>query len=994
MKRLFKKLPLVLAVILLVAAVPMGGLAAIPDYLDISSKSGFTSALTNAPALSDGQVWVDRSASSDVVSPTATVTLSALGQSFQAPTVKVKSNNVVFVLDYSSSMQQNSKAANMAAAANSAVEALNINNNQLAVVQFYSSAVLKRGLSTVPFTLTTTGSDDLANNMINVYPPTGNGTNIQAGLNAAYNELLRAKNDKSDANPVIILLTDGAPTYYYPNIQDLRTSGTYSGSGSSTTNNELSFTAIQAAYLKTLMPELRIYTIGFDTSGSASALAALYPTDTNIAAVYNLRSAMGSVVTNYVPSAVQGKIVYNYTNGYYTASNSTASLNAALNQIIRGMNNFTPVTEINKTGSTSELADTSYVYVYDTVGNYFTLGSAMTLTLNGSSYTFTYHSDKNAYTYDTAVTDPSYNASLANMKVLYDSTTRKVTWMIPASVLPCRDSGGGGSAVPIRLSYTVTLEGTNLQESTYNTSTSCSVNFTPAADNPYYSTYTQQSSQTYTSSAEYYSATFPSGSSGATTLWSFASGSASGSLTYASPASAVKSASYSTSSKVLSLTLADNSAEQLSTVTSQTASTQFATNNLTDATQYVISSFTAGGTSYSDAKVTSVVKSGSNYNITVVNNSGNSTVQFTNVAMTAQAGTLSAVFSVRQRKNSTSWSSGSEALESLILNGTDVTDSASLTSYTVNTDNTISFVVFYNGVSYQFNNVLLNISDGNRYYHNGTAATAVYQPDYQNKSTLVSTSYYLATGSDVVKQFSYTYDSSINKITLTIGTSGTLTFRETVTATSNTQIVSMAGGGFIVKVTDKDPTTGVTTVTTYTLTAGPDAANNTLTKTISIATPSGPVSNTMTSSGSMTLTSNSIINNVTLRAGDGSGTAFANTLGQATVVLTFTSKAAFNNMAFSLSTAPDSLVGFTSYTVTGVGGGLQKAADGKFYASTAGTYTVTLQVTNPNSALSSFMLYMYKVDYKTNAGTAKTLPHFDGYANQKVKVVFNSPMGH
>lgn len=893
-----KAFSLLLAALMVLCVAPQTSLAAMPDYLEISEKSGFTSQTATVPNLSDGQVWVTRTASSEQFLPTAAVTLSAIGQAYNAPETNLVPNNVVFVLDVSTSMQTNDKATTMAISANAAMEALCINGNKLAVVTFGEQASVQRALSTDAFTLTTT--DETGDDIINVYPKTSVGTNVQAGLNQAYKILQDAKNAGDDASPIIILLTDGAPTYYYESVSTSNvTTSDRKGSGSSTDNNHIGRTIIQAAYLKVLMPDLRIYTIGFDTAGNASANVTLNPTPENITAYGNNLSSSLTSFKNSVPSASRAAINYNYASGAYNASNSTSSLNSALNAIVRGIRVSKPVLESKDNPTDTTLTDESYVTLKDKIGQNFVLGSNVTVSYMGASYPFTYNSSTGKITYNTAINDVGYNPEMARLVITYSTSSRTLTWKIPGNTLPCKDPGGTGNVQPISLTYNIALEGENLTEGVYNTSSSFTVDFTPSPDNPCYSDQDVLSKDTYTNTnqATYYTALFPSGTdSGSRQLWTLGTGSSLAGMTYRQfPTNA---ATYrNLTPAYINVTLDNGTVLKMTPIEDLTASAKFYTSNMTNVDAYSVSSntFKIGSTYYNDADVTAIeyVRNGV-YNITVT----------------------------------------------------------------------------YNGGKYSL--VFPSVSISNR------QTTSKYTLNFKK-----------ASGSEL--QQGFVYDANLNRITLKLDSSSqALIFRETVSSSTTTLInANAAANEYTIKQTTINAD-GTQTLTVYLLTS------SSITKTVSTVVPSGDVSNSGETSGSMIVKSNAIIGEISLKAENGTATAVADKAGQAVVVLTFTSKDAFRNFNFTLSSAKGSTVdAFSGYAVVSVSSSLTRNADGSFNADTAGTHTVTLLVTNPYTPVpDSFKVYLEGVSYKTKAGNDKSLPHATNYANQKVKVVLKSPSRH
>ena len=185
-------------------------------------------------ALEPGQVMTGKTV--DILDATTgefTITLEAIGRRFET---EVKRDDpvcydVVFVLDYSGSMDSNSKLSNMKSAASDAMTKILLNNtsekyNRVAAVYYNSSAgtqVNWRGRN---------GSGNGVVQTVSVADlnrDTGNRTNTMAGVNAAYNLLNARVGDDRDRPAIIVLMSDGQPNGWYTSYAH--------GTGNSSTGN-------------------------------------------------------------------------------------------------------------------------------------------------------------------------------------------------------------------------------------------------------------------------------------------------------------------------------------------------------------------------------------------------------------------------------------------------------------------------------------------------------------------------------------------------------------------------------------------------------------------------------------------------------------------------------------------------------------------------------------------------------------------------------------
>ena len=218
--------------------------------------------------------------------------------------------DVVFVLDVSGSMADNNKGSNMVSAVNSAMNTiLNSNSeNKVGIVTFSdsSSTLLPLGRYTAnsnsEYLKYPLYSDRIETNLKNwnySYKAISGGTYTQSGIKAGANMLINnskttytTKNGETRSRiPLIILVTDGEPTYYASTYNNPTVSNRF-GNGTQTTGDYGYYTIKTANYYKQQVQQhyfknndggAKFYTIGTGMSGEF-AKAVLDPSAENIKA--------------------------------------------------------------------------------------------------------------------------------------------------------------------------------------------------------------------------------------------------------------------------------------------------------------------------------------------------------------------------------------------------------------------------------------------------------------------------------------------------------------------------------------------------------------------------------------------------------------------------------------------------------------------------------------------------------------------------------------
>ena len=214
-----------------------------PDTSDIENSF-------NNSAADDGKIVTDKSVN-HIEEDMFEVTLSGLGQAFQTSRVveNGKKLDVVFVLDVSGSMSQyrSQRYKNMVNAVNTAMKTImNANKeNRIGIVTFSGSSATLLSLDSYKTSNQNgnylTANDSKISIANGVTDSNGNresgrvnvsgGTFTQSGMARGANLLIN-NNDTEDRVPVVILLSDGEPTYGTTNYNNVGNHNLGSGSRS------------------------------------------------------------------------------------------------------------------------------------------------------------------------------------------------------------------------------------------------------------------------------------------------------------------------------------------------------------------------------------------------------------------------------------------------------------------------------------------------------------------------------------------------------------------------------------------------------------------------------------------------------------------------------------------------------------------------------------------------------------------------------------------
>ena len=310
--------------------------------------------------------------------------------------------DVVFALDISGSMNENDKDKTMVDSVNTAISTIMNENPESRVgVVAYSSTynnklanannattllplgkytpktegkyltlqedVLRENNRT--YDTITTNVNEKKNQTLNVY----GGTYTQAGIkegadiltsaNTKFTTTVNGKQKEITRTPVMILLSDGNPTYYNEDYETL--SEERDGNGSDTTENEAYYTIRTADYYKrqitskyygTTGTKSKFYTIGLNMSGTLSETI-LNPTTVNVNKCNDegsywdywgsRRNVKGKLYDKIIEDGIDGGAgKYSYADKSYVSSMSTSELQGIFNTIINDNSTSTETRDI------------------------------------------------------------------------------------------------------------------------------------------------------------------------------------------------------------------------------------------------------------------------------------------------------------------------------------------------------------------------------------------------------------------------------------------------------------------------------------------------------------------------------------------------------------------------------------------------------------------------------------------------------------------------
>lgn len=266
MKRNINKFMTVLLALLLVFGTVPAFSFALSDNLSIEDPGA--DEITSIPgSLDNGEIWVDKSVEY-VENGEFKITLRAIGRNLERKEEsQAEPVDVVLVLDVSGSMKDHYRLSSMQTAAKEAVDTLlKVDGNRVAIIKYSEYAEKVSDFDTNASSL---------KNSINFVA--NGGTNIQNAFFKAQ-ELIENRSNKTN-KPVIILMSDGEPTYYY-NSLDNHNSRQGNGTANDNNRNKCVWPTIKQA-MRAKDAGIEIYTIGIGTINNDYAIATLAPTEDN-----------------------------------------------------------------------------------------------------------------------------------------------------------------------------------------------------------------------------------------------------------------------------------------------------------------------------------------------------------------------------------------------------------------------------------------------------------------------------------------------------------------------------------------------------------------------------------------------------------------------------------------------------------------------------------------------------------------------------------------
>ncbi len=449
---------------------------------------------------------------------TFSVVLSALGQQYEnmSTTIVRIPLDVVFILDTSGSMITDGKSRGSDAVATlnelaSYVMELNENNrfgvatfsstydsqyandfdsNELLPIGSYSNAKNSNILTYTAGTsrndyydatvkVNTSVSGTSSSNETNFY----GGTYTTAGLYEAAQMLtstdassrtVKENGKEVQRIPIVILITDGDVTYSSNGSNKYEYSSRTSGSGNSMSNDQLFYTILSAYHYKSQISDAyfdnaKMYTIGIgDDAVSGSDLqTVLNPTADNIA---NLDSTYSTAQTNLqngtnFPSAYtrQYGTEFQFCDGTYSTETFNPELTSKIKSFVRENAGEYIYSSSQKTSND--------IVITDIIGDGMEISSGFVLRYDGTNYNLSLVDSLNGvdtyrYSGNTTVKANQYAEAtpLSGITVRVDKTdggNQRVTWHIPASLLPeythAKSDSWYYDMLPVRLLYKVGL---------------------------------------------------------------------------------------------------------------------------------------------------------------------------------------------------------------------------------------------------------------------------------------------------------------------------------------------------------------------------------------------------------------------------------------------------------------------------------------------------------------------------------------------------------
>ncbi|MCL2359931.1 vWA domain-containing protein, partial [Candidatus Bathycorpusculum sp.] len=379
------------------------------------SNSG-ADAVTEIPeSIADGTVWTDKSVA-DNKDGSFAITLSAFGRrqpmEHEIYQELYKPINVVFVLDTSSSMTITDLDAMIAATKQAGHMILDANpDNRVAVVYYDETA---RQASTAWTWVNPSNAPTTLDRLTR--PNLVARTNIVAGLNLANNLLTNAPN-KDAAEPVIVLMTDGAPNAYYTNENWTGTTGRVTGTGSATGDAASARETIKRAS-EIAQTNVSIYTVGYNINSNNLAWITLNPSNN-----------IGYLAPNITPRTINAAwLSTTSTTLRFSVSNTNVDIENAptVSKTTRGsetIDYFQYNLKFYAPLQPDDLIDS-----FKEIVNDITTDLASPIKAGENLVITDYIGDGFAF-------DLNQQIEESNTGIVYDADTHTVTWTIPASQL-------------------------------------------------------------------------------------------------------------------------------------------------------------------------------------------------------------------------------------------------------------------------------------------------------------------------------------------------------------------------------------------------------------------------------------------------------------------------------------------------------------------------------------------------------------------------------
>ncbi len=488
------------------------------NYDAISVSDPDTSTIENSfnNSLSDdGKVVTDKSVN-HIEEDLFEITLSALGQAFETSrnVVNNKKLDVVFVLDVSGSMNQRGtrRYISMVEAVNSAMKTImNANKeNRIGIVTFSDSSSTLLSLDSYSSSNQNgdylTASDGRVSIANGVTDSNGNtergrvsvtgGTYTQSGMARGANLLIN-NSDTTDRVPVIILLSDGEPTYATANYSNVGTAEIGRGYTYDITGDMGYYTILTGKSYKdkvesNYQTDCMYYTIGMDVTSNFGKTV-LDPSDANINNLAsNWRDSLYIAEFSLKASLNNYRGDFQYVDKSYSGQMTSDDLKEIFDEI---------TSDIVKS-FVSPLTATSLVQFTDTLGNGMEVKGNPTIVYNGFTYSSTSVVLEDTYTkyvFDHTVTNSNgeeVNLSSIDLRVYHHADgTETVSFDIPDSIFPYLTRGKDNTNIsPIRLKFQVGLTdeavaNAKTEDVFYTNNFSdekTNVVYTPAKDNSYY----------------------------------------------------------------------------------------------------------------------------------------------------------------------------------------------------------------------------------------------------------------------------------------------------------------------------------------------------------------------------------------------------------------------------------------------------------------------------------------------------------------------------